>query len=707
MSADRALPAAAPRWSDRTHLIGATLLALLALLTWLGGPWTERLQGAWFDAHQALWPREVATLPVTVVAIDHESLVEIGQWPWPRNLLARLVRVIQRADPAAIGINILMPEPDALSPERLLAQAQLEDRLLVDALRALPTHDAQLAKALASAPTVLAVAGTAERPRHALRVAPVMVQDAAGARALRVPAYAGALSSIEELDSQASGWGLVSAESTRGVIRRMPTLASVQGTLVPALALEMLRVAQGAPALRVAASGGQVASVGIGRLQVPTAADGTVRPYFSPHLEQRFVSAVDVLDGRVREADLRGQLVLIGLTGVALQEYQNTPLGERMPGSEIHAQLLENLLEGTLLQRPRWAPAAEALGLLALGGLLLWAVPRWRSYAAALLLLGCVTLPLLLAWAAFRGQHLLFDALTLSLSLLLFFGTLLLLTLVDTTQQGRALERLVQQQREDGARVAGELQAAQRVQTATLPSPETLRGDPRIELHATLQPAREVGGDLYDFFMLDGRRLFLLIGDVAGKGLSASIFMAVSKALYKSAMLRAPDAEIGAIMAVADREVSRDNPGNLFVTAFAAILDLDSGRMHYCNAGHDNPYRLHASRAEPERIADGDGPPLCAMPGFDYRGAVCRLRRGELLCLITDGVTEAQSAQGELYGSARLQRRLSELQRRGAGARALVEALHADVAAFTAGADPADDLTILALRWNGPAGDAA
>ena len=116
-----ALPAAAPRrvWSDRTHLIGAALLLLLALLTWLGGPWTERLQGAWFDAHQALWPRDVASLPVTVVAIDQQSLVEIGQWPWPRNLLARLVRVIQRAEPAAIGINILMPEPDALSPERL------------------------------------------------------------------------------------------------------------------------------------------------------------------------------------------------------------------------------------------------------------------------------------------------------------------------------------------------------------------------------------------------------------------------------------------------------------------------------------------------------------------------------------------------------------------------------------------------------------
>jgi serine phosphatase RsbU (regulator of sigma subunit) len=518
--------------------------------------------------------------------------------------------------------------------------------------------------------------------------------------------YAGALTSIDELDQHARGWGLISAESSRGVIRRMPTVASIDGTLLPAMALEMLRVAQNVPSLRLAVSGSDVTDVSIGRLRVPTESDGAVRVYFSPHREQRFVSAVDVLDGRIRESQLRGQLVLIGLTGVALQEFQNTPIGERMSGTEIHAQLLENLLDGTLLRRPPWASALEAATLLLLGGLLLWATPRWRTYPAALLLLACLGVPLLLAWAAFRSQQLLFDALTPGLGLLVFFGVLLVLSLAESTQQGRVLERALQAQREDGARIAGELQAAQRVQTAMLPRAEALQADHRLELHATLQPAREVGGDLYDFFMLDERRLFVLIGDVSGKGLSASIFMAVSKALYKSAMLRAPDADIGAIMVMANAEVSRDNPGNLFVTAFAAILDLDEGILSYCNAGHDNPYRLHASYDAPLRIEDGDGPPLCAVPDYDYRGARCRLLPGEILSLMTDGVNEAQTAAGLLYGNERLQRLLRELQRQAVGARTLVEALQADVMAFGNGAEPADDLTILALRWNGPRGSA-
>jgi adenylate cyclase len=695
-------------WSVRIGLIGVALLLALALFVWLNGPLTERLQAAWFDAQQSMWPRQAATLPVTVVEIDQKSLLEIGQWPWPRDQLARLVRVINRADPAAIGINILMSEPDALSPERLLAKTQLENATVAAALRAMQPHDAQLGRALAAAPAVLMVAGSAERTDLPLHAAPVMVRSVhagAGGPAPAVPGvplYAGALTSIDELDRSARGWGLGSVVPSRGVIRRMPTVASIDGTLLPALALEMLRVAQQSPALRLAASGSDVTGVTVGGISVPTEADGAVRVYFTPHLAQRFVSAVDVLDGQVRDKALRGQLVLIGLTGVALQEYLNTPIGELMSGSEIHAQLLENLVQGTWLRRPPWAGALEAAVLLLLGGVLLWAIPRWRTYQSTLLLALFVAAPVLLSLAAFRWHQLLFDAVTPGLSLLLFFGAMLVLTLAESTQQGRALQRLVQAQREDSARLSGELLAAQRVQTAMLPRAESLRADPRLELFATLQPAREVGGDLYDFFMLDERRLFMLIGDVAGKGLSASIFMAVSKALYKSAMLRAPHADIGAIMSVANVEVSRDNPGELFVTAFAAILDLDSGALQYCNAGHDNPYRLHASYAAPRRIDDGDGPPLCAMPDYTYRGAGGRLRPGELLCLITDGVTEAQTAEGMLYGNQRLQQLLLQLQDSHAGARELVEAVHADVARFAGEAEPADDLTILAVCWNGP-----
>ncbi len=690
----------------RLGRIGAALVVVLAFFTWLQLPGTDRLQAAWFDAYQALSPRQVSALPVTVVEIDQKSLIALGQWPWPRTQLARIVRALSQADAAAIGLNVLMPEADALSPARLLGEASVQDSTVVAALRSLQSNDAVLADALAAAPTVLVFAGTDEATGRPLRAAPITIQ---GSRSgiegeLAVPRHAGALTSIDELNRQASGWGLISVDPTRGIVRRIPLVASIQGTLVPTLAIEMLRVAYHAPSIRLTTSGRRVSTLTVGATRVRTEADGAVRVYFSRHRADRFVSAIDVLEGRVDSALLRQQMVLIGTTAIGIQELLDTPIGERMSGSEIQAQLLENLLDGTLLRRPMWASAAEALLVLVCGGLLLWAVPRLTPLNAALLLLALVASSVVSAFAVFRSRGLLLDAATPSLYLLLLFGVLLVLALAESTRQRRRLESVVQTQREQSARISGEFEAAQRIQTASLPRPDVLGDDERADLHASLTPAREVGGDLYDFFMLDDRRLFLLVGDVAGKGLSASIFMAVSKALFKGLVIRAPAADIGDIMIAANAEISRDNTEMLFVTAFAAVLDLQSGELVYCNAGHENPYRLGPGQVPPRRIVDGDGPPLCAMSDYPYRSARCRLVPGETLCLMTDGVPEAQDPAGALYGSARAERVIVELAQHGASPEELVTALRTDVLAFADGAEPHDDVTILVLRWRGPAG---
>ena len=697
-------PARSPgvRGVARIRWVGAATLTAMALLVWQGAPWTDRLQSAWFDAHQVLAPRPVRLLPVTVVAIDPRSLAVLGQWPWPRNVLAQLIDLVRDADPAAIGINLLLPEADALSPERVLALAGIEPALVNQALRDTLPNDQRLAQALARAPVALAVAGMPDRTGTASRTVPFSVHNLGSDRdAPALITYGGLLTSLPMLHAQASGWGLISVDSTRGIFRRVPLVGNVDGTLVPTLAIEMLRVAQGAASLRLDVDHARPSLLRVGALRVPMEADGAVRVYFSPHRQDRFISASDLLQGRVDSAVLQRQLVVIGLIGTGLADALDTPLGQRMSGSEIHAQLLENLVDGTLLNRPRWAPAAEATLLLAVGGWLVWGVPRWRIGTAVAVVLAGITAPVVAGFVAFRSGLLLLDVASPGLSLLLLFGLLTVLSLSDATRQRRALQRQVQAQRERSARLTGELEAGQRIQNGSLPAADLLSADGRVEMHAVLTPAREVGGDLYDYFMLDEHRLFLLIGDVAGKGLSASIFMAVSRALYKSTMLRAPQADIGEIMGLANAEVSRDNAQSLFVSAFAAVIDLRSGALSYCNAGHDNPYRLHPSRTEPTRIEDGDGPPLCAIDDYAYVGGQTQLLPGELLCLITDGVTEARNTAGELYGSQRLHQLLTELNARGPGTKELVSTVFASVQDFAAGADAADDLTILALRWRG------
>jgi serine phosphatase RsbU (regulator of sigma subunit) len=233
-----------------------------------------------------------------------------------------------------------------------------------------------------------------------------------------------------------------------------------------------------------------------------------------------------------------------------------------------------------------------------------------------------------------------------------------------------------------------------------LPRPASLAPDPRFDLHAVLTPARQVGGDLYDFFQIDADHLFLAIGDVSGKGVPASLFMALGKALCKSNALRG-EGDIGEIVRRANREISRDNPEMMFITLFAGILDLASGELRFCNAGHDAPFVAQPGAAASQLVSEG-GPPLCAVEEFPYPTETHQMQPGEILCLVTDGLTEAADRGGELMGHERIRAAMHDLPP-GSTASQAIRTLRQAVDGFLAGAPPSDDLALLAVRWTGRA----
>jgi adenylate cyclase len=680
------------------------LLLLLAALAVPEVPGLRLLRLAGFDAYQALAPRVPRSAPVVIVTIDEESLRRYGQWPWPRTWLARLVARLAEARPAAIGLDVLMPEPDRLSPGRLAGILEGLDPAVTRKLAGMPSNDAVLAEALRGRPVVLAVAGVDVPEAVSLAERGVSPVRAFGGDPARfVPRFEGGLHSIAPIEAAAAGRALVSVDPERGVLRRMPMLAAVGPTLMPGLALEMLRVAAGAPAISVKVGRGGLEAVGVAGFAIPTEPDGRVWLHYSRSDARRLVPASDVLDGMVPAERFQGRLVLVGATALGLSDTQSTPVTDRMPGIEVHAQLLECILDGALLTRPPLARAIE-LAMLAAGGvLLLLAVPRLRPRVSAPLLLGLILLALAGGFLAYRARGLLVDGATPGLGLAVLYTALLAVTLTETESRRRALRRQVERQREAAARLAGELEAARRIQMGTLPRPSMVfPGEQRFDLYARLDPAREVGGDLYDFFFLDPDHLFFLIGDVSGKGLPGSLFMAISKALYKSTALRR-HGQVAAMMREADAEISRDNTEGLFVTALAGILDARTGALEYCSAGHEPPFLLPRAGRPLMRLTEGGGPPLCAADGFPYDAATRQLEPGDTLCLITDGITEAAAPDGTLYGRPRLEALLGGLAP-AASAGEIGEAIRRDVAAFTGDAEASDDMAILVLRYTGPTG---
>jgi adenylate cyclase len=383
-----------------------------------------------------------------------------------------------------------------------------------------------------------------------------------------------------------------------------------------------------------------------------------------------------------------------------LLDYQTTPRGERIPGIEVHAQLLENIFDGSYLQRPSWMPMLELAVLLLSGIFLLFAVPTIRPKFSVMLATILSGILFGIGILLYRTTGMLFDAASLSISLNSVFGSLLGSVFIETDRARGLAQKALQAEREAAARVAGELEAARRIQMGSLPqAADAFPGETRFALDALLEPAREVGGDLYDFYMLDHHRLFFIVGDVSGKGLPASLFMVMTKALTKSMVTNeTPDFRL--LFHRLNAVLCSENPEMLFVTAFAAILDVESGMLSYCTAGHDAPWRIGTSGTVGQ-LAGEVNPPLSVMEEADFSVEQIELTPGDAICVITDGITEAMNPDGKLYGDARIPELLQGTGR-GLSASDLLGLIRNDVRAFVDHAEQSDDLALLVVRWYGP-----
>ena len=256
------------------------------------------------------------------------------------------------------------------------------------------------------------------------------------------------------------------------------------------------------------------------------------------------------------------------------------------------------------------------------------------------------------------------------------------------------------------ARLEGELNAARRLQMAMVPQsfPAPSAEFP-IDLCASMEPAREVGGDLYDFFVTEDGKLCFLVGDVSGKGMPAALFMARAKSLIRIAteLMRSPNgasARPADIIARVNRELCQDNSDMMFVTLFFAMLAPASGEVEFCNAGHNAPYRLNGKAVE--TIEGAKGIILGVRPDAVYQTGRLSLAPGESIYVFTDGVTEAADLQEALFSEERLEAVLRDAA--GCTSADMIKSVAAAVQGFVGTALPSDDITMLAIRRLDPEG---
>ncbi len=244
-------------------------------------------------------------------------------------------------------------------------------------------------------------------------------------------------------------------------------------------------------------------------------------------------------------------------------------------------------------------------------------------------------------------------------------------------------------------RIGAELNVATQIQASMLPSTFPAFPDhDEFDIFATMTPAKEVGGDFYDFFMLDKTHVAIVVADVSGKGVPAALFMVIAKTLIKDHSF--PFDDLGKVFSTVNELLCASNSGGLFVTAFEGVLDLVTGEFKYVNAGHEMPFIYKAANSySAQKVRPGFV--LAGMEGMCYRGGVFQLEPGDKIFQYTDGVTEATDANNQLYGMDRLTEVLNANSDK--GCYELLPAVKADIDAFVGDAPQFDDITMLCLEY--------
>jgi adenylate cyclase len=422
---------------------GLALLLLLGLTGLrLADPiLVQELRVRVFDFFQVLHPREATERPVVIVDIDEKSLNSIGQWPWPRTRIADIITRLTQMGALVVAFDVVFAEPDRMSPSIAADTFRDLDDATRTKLRSLPSNDAMLADAFRKSRVVVGESGlpfAVAEPSGAQP--PIGIATMGGDARPFLLNFPGLLRNVPVLEQAASGRGLFTIRPERdGIIRRVPVVMQAQGAIMPSLTLEMLRVASGSNTVLIRSDHAGVQSAAVPGFVIPTDRNGQLWIHFAPHDKARYVSAIDVLEGRVPADRVARRLVLIGTSAVGLLDSKTTPVDPLMPGVEVHAQVLENILTNSVLSSPNYAIGVELCAALLLGFVIIWLAPTLNPLLLLLVGATIVAISMGASWYFYVQNRLLFDFTYPLLSSVLVYLTLVFSNYISEEAQRRRI----------------------------------------------------------------------------------------------------------------------------------------------------------------------------------------------------------------------------------------------------------------------------
>ena len=631
------------------YIIFFILLILLITIKIINPTFIKSISNLSFDVYQKVFTLEKKDTDVVIIDIDEDSLGKFGQFPWSRSVFAKILDQLNTSNPKAIGFDIFFAEKDKQSPEEIIKSYNLIPSDMVD-LQKLKSHDELFAEKLKESKSIIAVLGS-NVPSHSNydRKAKAKFLSKGGDPKQFTYSYPYSIGSLESLEENVKGLGSISfLDQSDGIIRSLPLLVRFNEKLYPTMGLEMVRVGSKQKNIYV-----ELNEVGIKRIsarphKIKSDPNGIIWIKYKKSLKEQFISASKVYDGEFKKDFFENKYVLIGASAQGLFDLVKTPLGVTIPGVEVHANVIENILDQSYLLRNPNTYIFELLFSIIVALITFVLSQKIKPKYSLSIFFGNILAIIIIGFSIYKFRSELVD-----ISYPIFIVTLTFLTGLYFRFIEENKLALANLQKE--AKLLKERELAAGVQKSLFPDISKFENF----IYAKNVPARDVSGDYFDVVRSTPEEYFFTLADVSGKGIKAGMYMAKASSIFRTLTnLKYP---IEKVVFGVNNELVEAKFKGMFVTAVFGKLNIKTGELVFINAGHESILTFDQNKNY--EYIKSEMPPIGIVKYFTESMVKSNTinMKDKTLVVYTDGVTEGYLKNGEELGAEGVQKIINDM----------------------------------------------
>ena len=547
---------------------GIVILILLVFFKIQGSNFVMKVENIAYDAYQSLFIKKDNYDGVVIVDIDEKSIGEIGQFPWRRDVFAKLINRLEQYGSSVIAFDIFFSEEDKQNPKKILEEFNIENDKVIDS-------DQQLLESINSSKVVLAILGDVSAYNKDNNSKPKTNIISRGDNAANhVYNFKNKIGSLEKFNNAAAGIGTISyLDSPDAVLRSIPLFLKIDNDIWPALSLETLRVLHDHKSILINSDETGINLIKTRKYEIKSDPNAIVYINYKEFKKEHYIPAVDVLNMSVNANKLRDKIVIIGSSAQGLFDFVKIPNGDVIPGVQTHAHLIENIVNDDFIIKNLYTAIIENI-LLIISLVLVLIFPNKILPKYSIFFFSGLVLILISSSMIVYQFNYFVDVLYIILSSSLLFLTTLYFRYLRENEiaiENEKKQIVLKQERE----IAGE------VQKKLFPKEFTNKD----LIFAKNVPAKDVSGDYYDYISMNENEVYFTLADVSGKGVKAGILMANAAAVFRS--MAKLEKSVSTIAKFINNQVAENSYQGMFITAVIGKLNIAEKEVEYINLGHE------------------------------------------------------------------------------------------------------------------------